>query len=165
MNTLIKSTILNDNIDLDINDGVVRRRWPKLESVKDATRRERTGGVRRPMQDVFQPFYWWLRRREVGQTDAIARIIQIPVRTRGPYKCTKVGRGNGDSGKIVFGTGRGFEGLEVSCGWDHAGGGVIDDPEGAPGEGGLDAGEQDGEGYGGEELHFLFSCFGLVEFE
>lgn len=79
--------------------------------------------------------------REVGHTDAIARIIQIPVHTRGRKKCTKVGRGIGDSGEVVFGSGRGFEGLEVSCSWDQLGGGVIDDPEGAPGEGGLDAGE------------------------
>ena len=128
-------------LNLDVNDGVIRRLRPKLESVRDATLRERTGGVWRPMQDVFQPFHWWLRGREVGHTDAIARIIQIPVHTRGRKKCTKVGRGIGDSGEVVFGSGRGFEGLEVSCSWDQLGGGVIDDPEGAPGEGGLDAGE------------------------
>ena len=146
-------------LNLDVNDGVVRRLRPKLESVRDATLRERTGGIRRPMQNVFQPFHWWLRRREVGQANAIAHIIQLPVHTRGRKKCTKVGRGIGDSGEIVFGSRRGFEGLEVSYSWDQLGGGIIDDPEGAPGEGGLDAGKQNGEGYGGEELHFSFLVF------
>jgi len=49
----------------------------------------------------------------------------------------------------------------VSCGRDQVGGGVVDDAKGTPREGGLDAGKEDGEEYGGKELHFLSRLLGL----